>query len=527
MEDLTAMCKRRGFIYPAFETYGGVAGFYDYGPLGSLMKKNIEELWRSFYLSHKNFAEIACPAIVPEAVLKASGHVDRFTDFVSTCPKCKSSYRANRLLKEEIDSSSLTFDGMRDIFKSGKIKCSKCGEKLTEISAFNLMFETKIGGDLKGFLRPETAQGIFINFPNMYRYFREKLPFGVVQIGRGYRNEISPRQGMIRLREFNMAEVEFFFDDPLCKEFEGIKDEKLNIFPKDGHEIELKAHEIYDKNIIRNQSQIYFMVLTRKFLIEAGVDPGRLRFRQHHTQEMAHYAKDCWDVEVYLDEWTEVAGIADRGTYDLDSHMRSSGKDFSVERKRKKIRIKEEKMEEVKKIFDKTDLIKKIEEMEFDENADIDEITIEKITLKKEFFDQYIVKKGKFVPSVIEPSYGIDRILYSILFHNFKQGVLALPPKIAPIKFGVFPLLRKKELKERARDVFEMLNKNGTKCYYDEGGSIGRRYARMDEIGTPFCITVDHQTLEDSTITIRFRDAREQIRVNIKDLAEKVRDLLG
>ena len=147
--------------------------------------------------------------------------------------------------------------------------------------------------------------------------------------------------------------------------------------------------------------------------------------------------------------------------------------------------------------------------------------------MKKEFFDQYIVKKGKFVPSVIEPSYGIDRILYSILFHNFKQGVLALPPKIAPIKFGVFPLLRKKELKERARDLFETLNKNGTKCYYDESGSIGRRYARMDEIGTPFCITVDHQTLEDSTITIRFRDAREQIRVNIKDLTEKVRDLLS
>jgi glycyl-tRNA synthetase len=532
MEDLMAMCKRRGFIYPAFETYGGAAGFYDYGPLGSLMKKNIEDLWRNFYLSHENFAEVSCPTVVPETVLKASGHVDRFTDFVSKCQKCKSSYRAHRLLKGVVDDpSSLTPNAIREIFKSGEIKCPKCGEELTDVSTFHLMFETSIGENSKGFLRPETAQGIFINFPNMYRYFREKLPFGIVQIGRGYRNEISPRQGMIRLREFNMAEMEFFFDDPRCREFEKIRDEKLKLFPREGSEMSLKAQKIYDKNMIKNQFQIYFMVMTKNFLIKAGIDPERLRFRQHYVQEMAHYARDCWDAEALLDEWVEVAGIADRGTYDLEAHMQSSGNDFSVERKRKQIKIKKEKLEEIEKKFGNEkagDIIKKVESLEFDEDADLDEIEIDSETiLKKEFFDQYMVKKGKFVPSVIEPSYGIDRILYSILFHNFKQGVLALLPGIAPIKFGVFPLLRKKELKAKARGIFSTLNKEGIKCYYDEGGSIGRRYARMDEIGTPFCITVDHQTLEDNSVTIRFRDTKDQIRVNIKDMAEKARDLLG
>ncbi|MDY6986053.1 MAG: glycine--tRNA ligase, partial [Candidatus Thermoplasmatota archaeon] len=226
-EDLLATCKRRGILYPSFEIYGGVAGFYDYGPLGAAMKENIEKLWKKHYLSHDNFVEISCPAVTPEAVFKASGHVDRFTDYIARCGKCKSAYRADHLLKG-IDTSELDLEGIKKIFEEKEILCEKCGERLTDISTFNLMFETTIGEEGRGYLRPETAQGIFINFPSAYRYFREKLPFGVIQIGRGYRNEISPRQGVIRMREFNMAEAEFFYDENRCKALSGIEEE-LNL----------------------------------------------------------------------------------------------------------------------------------------------------------------------------------------------------------------------------------------------------------------------------------------------------------
>ncbi|MDY6985081.1 MAG: glycine--tRNA ligase, partial [Candidatus Thermoplasmatota archaeon] len=365
-------------------------------------------------------------------------------------------------------------------------------------------------------------QGIFINFPSAYRYFREKLPFGVIQIGRGYRNEISPRQGVIRMREFNMAEAEFFYDENRCKELSGIEEE-LNLLTNNNESLSINVHEILKRGIVKNEYILYFMVITQRFLKEAGIDGNRLRFRQHAKEERAHYASDCWDAEVLLDGWVEVAGIADRGTYDLSAHMKSSKEDFSVERRKKVLRPKMEKL--------KPELAEAISAMEFDEDEDIDEITINGVEIGKDCFEIEIRKKGKFVPNVVEPSYGVDRILYSVLYHNFRRDknytTLKLCPKIAPIKFGVFPLLRNREMKDLARKIYRLLKSEDIACYYDDSGSIGRRYARMDEIGTPFCITIDHDSLSGKSVTIRFRDTKEQERVSVDMIIEHARDLLS
>jgi len=527
-EDLLAMCKRRGFVYPAFEIYGGAAGFYDYGPLGSGLKNNIEALWKSYYLKHSNFAEIACPAVTPEPVLKASGHVDRFTDYIVRCSKCNSAYRADHLLKGIVeDPSKLDLGGLRREFEERDIRCEKCGERLRDVSTFNLMFETRIGDGAKAYLRPETAQGIFMNFPNAYRYFREKLPFGVIQLGRGYRNEISPRQGMIRMREFNMAEVEFFYDEAGCEELQNVMEERLNLLTNKNESLEVSVSDAL--GLVENMNLLYFIALTKKFLVSAGIDEKRLRFRQHAEEERAHYARDCWDAEVLLDDWVEVVGIADRGTYDLSAHMQSSKEDFSVERKKKVLKPR---MDALRQSFgdEAESIAEAMQSMEFGEDEDIDRIEIGGHRLEKAFFEQDIVKKGRFVPRVVEPSYGIDRIFYAVLYQNFRAEkdytVITLPPRVAPIKFGVFPLMRKGEMKDLAREICAALKGEGIACYYDDAGSIGRRYARMDEIGTPFCITVDHDSLSDGTVTIRFRDTKEQERTPIGKLVERARELL-
>jgi glycyl-tRNA synthetase len=529
-EYLLSMCKRRGFLYPSFEIYGGTAGFYDYGPLGAAMKNNIEMLWRDTYLAHDNFAEISCPAVTPESVFKASGHVDRFTDYIARCKKCRSTYRADHLLKGILDEpSKLDLNGLQKIFEEKEIRCEKCGERLTDISTFNLMFETTIGESTKGYLRPETAQGIFINFLNAYRYFREKLPFGVLQLGRGYRNEISPRQGVIRMREFNMAEVEFFYDENRCPELSKVEDAEMNLLTNNNENLSLSVKSILQRNIVQNEHLLYFMAVTQKFLIATGIDGKRLRFRQHAKEERAHYASDCWDAEVLLDEWIEVVGIADRGTYDLSAHMKGSNEDFSVERRKKVLKPKN-----LKSSGDSAEEIAKaLSAMEFDEDEEIDEVTVNGFKIGKECFDIEIAKRGRFVPKVVEPSYGIDRILYSILYQNqnFKKEdeytILSLPPKIAPIKFGVFPLLRRKEMRELAREIYRLLKSEDIACYYDDSGSIGRRYARMDEIGTPFCITIDHDSLSDKSVTIRFRDTKEQERVSVTKIIERAKELLS
>ncbi|HEX08630.1 MAG TPA: glycine--tRNA ligase [Thermoplasmatales archaeon] len=547
-EKILMLAKRRGILFPSFEIYGGSAGFYDYGPIGSLLKHNIENLWREYYLIKENFLEIETPTITIYDVLKASGHVDEFTDLMLICSKC------NRAFKAEEVFPDLSEKEIVEAIKEGKLKCPDCNAKIDKSEPFNLMFSTTIGAGKgrKGFLRPETAQGIFTNFHLLYRYIREKIPFGVIQIGRGYRNEIAPRQGIIRLREFSMAEAEVFFDpkEKSHPKYEEIKRNKIRIVYDDKEEI-ISIEDAVNRKIIANDALAYYMSLTQDFLIECGIDKQKLRFRKHNPDELAHYANECWDAEIYSERfgWIECVGIADRSAYDLKAHIEASGKDMYAIR-----RFKDAKEEKILKIVpnmkkigskfrEKAQKIKqeleKIEPNKIKDKISI-EVDGEKIELTREYFDVIESKEKKtiekFVPHVIEPSYGIDRIIYGILEHNFfetmkkgeKYTILKLNPKIAPIKAGIFPLVNDKRLVDKAKEIEKDLREtHKLVVYYDDSGTIGRRYARMDEIGTPFCITVDHQTIEDDTVTVRDRDTTKQIRLKISDLPKYLKEKIA
>ncbi|KYK24874.1 hypothetical protein AYK24_05660 [Thermoplasmatales archaeon SG8-52-4] len=534
-DKIMMLAKRRGFIFPSFEIYGGVAGFYDYGPLGSQFKLNIENLWRKFFLLKDSCYEISTPTITLYEVLKASGHVDEFTDLTVDCKNCKQSYKVEEIINEDIS--------VEEAIKKNIIKCPNCGDNLKDAYPVNLMFSTKIGigSSRDAFLRPETAQGIFINFHILYRYAREKLPFGIIQVGNGYRNEVSPRQGIIRLREFSMAEAEVFFDpeDKTHPNFESVKNEILFLFDN-VKEMKLSLEKAVGSNVINNQALAYYMYLTQEFLMTAGVDPKKFRFRKHGDDELAHYATECWDAELYSERfgWIECVGIADRSAYDLRSHIDSSKTDMYALRKYDKPKI-----EEVNKIVPnmgklgplfkgKAGKIKTL--LENMKVKDSNKITLkidgETIEIPKDCYEIVKTKEKvtgeKFVPHVIEPSYGIDRILYCLLEHNYHEGkkkdeeyrILKFNPVIAPIKVGVLPLISDDKLVRIANEIDKDLRNAGVKTYYDDGGSIGRRYARMDEVGTPFCITVDHDTLKDKTVTIRDRDTTKQTRKKIDEL---------
>jgi len=539
-DKIMMMAKRRGFIYPSFEIYGGIAGFYDYGPLGSQLKNNVENLWRSCYLLKNNCIEISTPTITLYEVLKASGHVEEFTDLTVDCGKCKRSYK----VEDIIDKSS----SIEQAVKENRIICPTCKSELHDAHPVNLMFSTTIGvGEgRKAFLRPETAQGIFTNFHLLYQYNRKKLPFGVIQIGKGYRNEISPRQGTLRQREFSMAEAEVFFDpkDKTHPLFDSIKDKELILFDNE-KEWKISVVDAVKKKIINNQALAYYVYLTQDFLLSAGVDPKKFRFRKHAADELAHYATECWDAELFSERfgWVECVGIADRSAYDLNSHIVSSSVDMYALRP-----FEESREGMVKKVVPKMNMIGPrfsgkagkikvlLEQMDA---ASVKKITVtidgESIDIPNDCYEIVEIKEKqsgeKFVPHVIEPSYGIDRILYFLLEHNYVEGkkkneeytILKLNPVVAPIKVGVFPLISDDKLIVVAKEIDSSLRKEGIATFYDESGTIGRRYARMDEVGTPFCITVDHDTLNDKKVTVRNRDTTKQERKKIQDVASYIK----
>jgi glycyl-tRNA synthetase len=535
-EKILMLAKRRGFLYPSYEIYGGVAGFYDYGPLGSQLKNNFENIWRYFYLYQDSCMEIHTPTITLYEVLKASGHVDEFTDLTIDCLACDVSYKAEEFVDDETN--------LEKAIEEELLTCPQCGGTLVNPHSVNLMFSTKVGvGEPRdAFLRPETAQGIFTDFHLLYRYAREKLPFGVVQIGRGYRNEVSPRQGPIRMREFSMAEAEVFFDpeNKSHKNFSAVKDHILYLYDN-VKELQITMEDAVDQGIIKNQALAYYMYLTQTILLHSGVDSKKFRFRKHADNELAHYAQECWDAELFSERfgWVECVGIADRSAFDIQSHIQASKTDMYASRRfttprlirRKKIIPKMDILGP--KFKDKADKIKSILD-EMDVSKDFNDITIDfegkNYTIKPEAYDIVEVEDKisgeNFIPHVIEPSYGVDRILYCILEQSYKEVVkenesyhiLRLPYQIAPIKTGIFPLIKDESLISFAKSINKTLREEGILTSYDENGTIGRRYARMDEIGTPFCITIDHDTLNDNTVTIRDRDTTEQERISISDL---------
>jgi glycyl-tRNA synthetase len=558
-ENVMELAKRRGFIWPTSECYGAVAGFIDYGPLGAMMKRRIENIWREFYVIREGYYEIECPTIAQEAVFIASGHVAGFADKMCQCPHCKEYLRADHVAEGGGIKNASTMKNEDLASSLAGCACLACGEELgpVEVFGFNLMFKTSIGpgSQRTGYLRPETAQGMFVDFARLLRFYRDKLPFGAVQIGKSYRNEISPRQGMIRLREFTQAEAEIFVH-PAEKNrhprFSRYADYRMPLLTftrqlKCEDAVTFSMREAVDKGVIANEYLAYYVALTHEMLVSIGIKPERLRFRQHLPDERAHYATDCWDAEILSDRfgWVETVGLADRTDYDLNAHAKESGTPMTVfiqyEEPRKVPRrriipnmsvLGKQYRTKAKAIFAELETATPSKD-----GADV-EVDGEKIHIPADLFeirDEIIDVRGEdIVPHVIEPSYGIDRMCYAVLEQAYdedtadgeKRVVMRLSPKVAPVQVAVFPLMTRDGLDTIADEITRSLHKKGIQAEYDDSGAIGRRYRRQDEIGTPFAITVDYDTKENNTVTLRDRDSMKQVRVSIDKLAETVSALV-
>ena len=544
-------------MLPSFEIYGGVSGLVDYGPVGATIKRRVVNSWIEHWGKVPNVVEIDSPTITPESVLVASGHVGEFNDKMSECKSCGGVFRSDHLLDglhenpDTLDSSEL--DEL--ILKRG-VKCPSCdSQDWLGASSMSLMFQTSIGamgGSRTAFMRPETAQGMFMLYPALYRHFRQRLPFGAMQTGKGYRNEISPRQGMIRLREFNMAELEYFIDpeEPPAVDLSRWG-RRIHMLPDpDGphpSEVEVTIEEAFESRIVKHPTVAWFLAMTMHFLEDVGVEPSKVRFRQHASSEMAHYASDCWDCELSGEHgWIEVVGIANRTCHDLESHEKGSKSGLL-----KGWRSFENPVKESREVLkpDGAVIGPAFRERASDVSAALSELkdlperlpftlsladgtTVEiEEGMVTRVLEESTVSGEYFTPHVIEPAFGIDRIIWHILDHNYleseKDGdeytILTLEPSLAPYDVVVLPLFAKNGMDMMAREVLERITSiSGIIAEIDTSRSIGRRYARADEIGVPWAVTIDHQSLDDATVTVRRRDDQKQIRVDVDALIESI-----
>lgn len=585
MEDLL---KRRFFFDQSFAIYGGITGQYDFGPMGCAFKTNFLNAWRSFFVLEEQMLEVDCSILTPEPVLKASGHVDRFADLMVKDLKTGECFRLDHLIKSHLEKISadkktdqptkseiqdiivkldgMTKSEMSDVLTKYNMKSPTTGNDLSEPLEFNLMFATQIGptGLIKGFLRPETAQGIFVNFKRLLEFNQDKLPFAAAQIGNAFRNEISPRSGLLRVREFTMAEIEHFCDpnDKSHPKFDYVKDTKLSLYSAcnqmDGKSAEVKSiGDAVSAGLVANETLGYFMARIQTFLIKVGVDPSRLRFRQHMGNEMAHYACDCWDAECLTSYgWIECVGCADRSAYDLTQHTKATGVRLAAEKKLavpKVVDVVEVApnrgpigktfRKEAKVILELLDALDAEEIGELEKSMEADGFYKLKMAdgseaeIKKEMVEvkryQKTLHVEEIIPSVIEPSFGVGRVMYAILEHNFKRReademrtYLSLPPLVAPLKCSVLPLSGNPEFATFVRELSQGLTKVDVSHKVDDSsGSIGRRYARTDEIAIPFGITVDFDTVKKQSVTLRERDSMGQVRIAMTEVAAVVRDL--
>lgn len=511
MEDLL---KRRFFYDQSFAIYGGITGQYDFGPMGCALKSNMLNAWRQFFVLEEQMLEVDCSILTPEPVLKASGHVDRFADLMVKDTKTGECFRLDHLIKAHLEKlcsdkkatqelknecediciklDGMTKDEMGAVLKKYNMKSPLTQNDLTEPIEFNLMFGTQIGptGLIKGFLRPETAQGIFVNFKRLLEFNQGRLPFAAAQIGNSFRNEISPRSGLIRVREFTMAEIEHFCDPNLKDhpKFVDVADYEMRLYSAcnqmDGKSAQLiKIGDAVKTGLVANETLGYFMARISMFLIKVGILPDRLRFRQHMGNEMAHYACDCWDAECLTSYgWIECVGCADRSAYDLTQHTNATGIKLVAEKKLpapKTVEVTEAvpNKQVLGKVFKKdaktiTDLLAQlslddIEKMD-QELAASDAYTIGNFTLNKEMVSMKKSSKTVHVeeitPSVIEPSFGIGRIMYSLLEHRFQMRdgdeqrcYFSLPPTVAPLKCSVLPLSNNQDFNPYVKQICKLL----------------------------------------------------------------------
>lgn len=619
--NLEALLSRRFFYAPAFEIYGGVAGLYDYGPPGSSLQANIISEWRKHFIIRDHMLEVDTTVMTPATVFEASGHVARFADWMVKDTKTGEVLRADHLVKnvlearlagnlearavgEQLEAAKPAApskkkkkddqknapvklaDGvvseyevilaklddysgtqLGELCRDHQIKNPTTGNEVSEPQQFNLMFASSIGptGQHPGYLRPETAQGHFLNFNRLLEFNNGRIPFASAQIGRSFRNEISPRAGLLRVREFTMAEIEHYVDpeDKRHDHFHEVRDVALLLLDRDtqyaGSTVpqRLSIGDAVDKGIVANETLGYFLVRIYEFLIKIGINPTRLRFRQHMANEMAHYATDCWDAEIHNSYgWTECVGCADRAAYDLSVHSARTGQPLLVRQALKEPIITEKETPEFnKKVIGKTfgkdaaPILKTVESLDeagllklkgelaqgsavitVGEGREVS-LTSEMLKIERKTFKQSV---REFVPNVIEPSFGIGRILYALLEHSYwarkedvDRGVLSLPPLVAPTKVLIVPLSAKEEFDPLIREVSSKFRKAGVFARVDDSNtSIGKRYARNDELGTPFGVTLDFASLQNRTMTLRERDTMIQLIGPIDDVIKVVTELV-
>lgn len=620
-EQFDGILRRRFFYAPSFDLYGGVSGLYDYGPAGCSLQANIIDLWKRHFILEEDMLEVDCTALTPHEVLKTSGHVDKFADWMCRDLKTGEIFRADHLVEEvlearlkgdkeargiahepveesedkkkrkkkvkeikaikledsvvqEYETVLAKIDGysgleLGDIIKKYEIGNPATGGPLEPPIEFNLMFETSIGpsGQLRGFLRPETAQGQFLNFNKLLDCNNNKMPFASASVGKSFRNEISPRAGLLRVREFLMAEIEHFVDpkDKSHPRFHEVKDIKIRALPKDVQAAgstdltEITLGDAVSTGMIDNETLGYFVGRIYLFMCKIGIDESRMRFRQHMANEMAHYASDCWDCELQSSYgWVECVGCADRSAYDLSVHSARTNQklvvrealeepivvnEFEVDIDKKKFgpRYRRDAGKVEQWLLNRTQCEREDLAAELAKNGKIvakipdvaEPVEIESslVNIEKRERKEHV---REYVPNVIEPSFGIGRILYSLLEHSFwnrpedaDRSVLSFVPRIAPSKVLVVPLSSNAQFTPLVTQLTRELRKAHISAKVDDSSaSIGKRYARNDEMGTPFGITIDFQTVSDGTVTIRERDTTEQKRGTIPDVIAAVRAMV-
>ncbi|MFP4567346.1 MAG: glycine--tRNA ligase [Candidatus Woesearchaeota archaeon] len=487
-EDLMSFISEKGFVHgPSPEIYdGGVSGFYDFGPLGKTLKNNIENTIRKFF-QKLSFYEVECPIVTPKKVWEASGHLGNFSDPLVECIKCKNIFRADNLIEEthEVDGDAFTEKDLEKFFQENEIKCPTCGTRLpAKIDKHMLMLKTQVGLNQEMYNRPETATTTYLPFLNYLRFYRDKLPFGIFQIGNAYRNEISPRQHLLRTREFTQAEAQLFIFKDQKQNFEQFKEyeeKELNLLTanmqKENKEAETtKLKDAMTKKLLKNKAYAWTLGFTQTLFEELGIPKENIRFKQHLPEKMSFYAEDAWDLEVKFKSygWIELCGCHDRTDYDLSVHSKHSGKELQAL------------------------------------NPD---------TNKKE------------TPHILEIATGPNRVLLALLDLAYNKQEIALgktklkiPKNMAPVKAAILPLIKKEPLQKIAHKIKNELLQEGIIVQYDESASIGKRYLRQDSIGTPYCITIDFEAIEDGknkdTVTIRERDSEEQKRIKIEDVLD-------
>uniref|UniRef100_A0AAQ4Q394 Glycine--tRNA ligase n=1 Tax=Gasterosteus aculeatus aculeatus TaxID=481459 RepID=A0AAQ4Q394_GASAC len=566
--------KRRFFYDQAFAIYGGVSGLYDFGPVGCALKNNILQAWRHHFIQEEQILEIDCTMLTPESVLKTSGHVDKFADYMVKDVKNGECFRADHLLKAHLQKlmsdkkctaekkaemeqvttqmDNYTQQELTDLFVKYNVKSPTTGNDLTAPISFNLMFQTSIGpgGNMPGYLRPETAQGIFLNFKRLLEFNQGKLPFAAAQIGNSFRNEISPRSGLIRVREFTMAEIEHFVDpnEKVHPKFPNVADLDITLYSSKAQTSGQSAHimrlgDAVEQGVINNSVLGYFIGRIYLYLTRVGIAKDKLRFRQHMDNEMAHYACDCWDAEAKTSYgWIEIVGCADRSCFDLQCHARATKVPLVFEPNKgalgkaykKDAKIAMEYLAQCDEGFiaEQERLLNETGEFTIESEGKSFKLTKDMVGVKR---FQKTLHVEEVVPNVIEPSFGIGRIMYTIFEHTFhvregdeQRTYFSFPATVSPYKCSVLPLSQNQEFMPFVKELSEAMTKNAVSHKVDDSaGSIGRRYARTDEIGVAFGITIDFDTVnkEPHTATLRDRDSMRQIRAEVSELPVIVRDL--